>query len=482
MNLSYVPVYQQAAAVAAGQVSARALLDAALDRVDRFDPQLNAVVVRRDEAARAEADVADAQVRAGGELGPLHGVPMTVKECYSVEGTPTTAGAPEMTGHVADGDAVIVERLRRAGAVIYGKTNTPYMADDLQTYNDVYGTTCNPWDRARAPGGSSGGSAAAVAAGFTSIEMGSDIGGSIRHPAAMCGVYGHKPSWGVVPLRGHVPGPPGQRSVADLAVGGPLAIAAEDLDVGLSVIAGPDGWDATAWRLVLPEPRHSRLNQFRVAVLVDSPLARVSSEVGDVMSDTVDDLARAGVRVVRALPDIDLAAAHRLYLQLLYGQEAMSYPRKLREDYDRRLDELDPSDAGRAAMLIRGVSQRHRHWLAVNERRQRIRLQWAAWFREVDLLLCPATPTTAFEHDHSPKASRTLPVDGVERDYWDALFWAGIATLPLLPATAIPSGLGRSGLPVGFQAIGPYLEDRTPIQFARLAAPVLGGPGRPPGF
>ncbi len=481
-DLAYRPVREQAQAIASGRVRSRALLEAALERVNRLDPMLNAVVVRRDDAARAEADAADARVASGAPLGPLHGVPMTVKECYSLAGTPTTAGAAEMADHVAGADSVVVERLRTAGAVIYGKTNTPYMADDLQTYNEIYGTTNNPWDPTRTPGGSSGGAAAAVAAGFTSLEMGSDIGGSIRNPAAMCGVFGHKPSWGVVPLRGHVPGPPGQRSVADLAVAGPIGVSADDLEVALSVVAGPDEWDAGGWQLNLPPPRHDRLGAFRVAVLPTHQLAPVSHAVADVLDRAITALAAAGITIVDSLPDVDLERSHRIYQQLLYGVEATGFPRHLRDRYDAEFDQLAVDDASLEAMIIRGVSQRHRHWLAVNERRQRLRAAWQEWFGEVDLLLAPITMTPAFPHDHSSKHGRTLDIDGETRSYWDPLFWAGIATGPLLPATAIPAGLTEGGLPVGIQAVGPYLGDLTCLAFARLSEPVLGGVRRPPGF
>lgn len=232
----------------------------------------------------------------------------------------------------------------------------------------------------------------------------------------------------------------------------------------------------------LPRPRHRNLSDFRVGVILDDPAAPVSSAVGEVLADAVDALATAGMTIVDALPQFDLAVSHRHYLQLFYGQEASNFPRSLRADYDDAFEDLGDADASRRAMVIRGVSQRHRHWLAINERRQRLRAAWADWFSQVDLLLCPITVVPAYPHDHSPLGSRTLRVDGVRRDYWEALFWAGLATLALLPATVLPAGISRDGLPVGLQAIGPYLEDLTPIAFARAAAEVIGGARRPPGF
>ena len=481
MDLLHEPALGQAAGIGAREVSSLELLDAVLKRVDEHNPRINAVVVRDDDRAREAAAAADAALAAGHDVGALHGVPMTVKECYSVAGMATTGGSAQLAGYVAARHAVVVERLIEAGAIIYGKTNTPYMAGDLQTYNDVYGTTHNPWDLTRSPGGSSGGSAAAVAARLTPTEMGSDIGGSIRNPSALCGVFGHKPSWGIVPLRGHVPGPPGQRSVPDLAVGGPIARAAEDLELIVDIVAGPDEWDSAGWRLELPPARHRALGDFRVGVLADHAAAPVSNEIGSALSDAVDSLARAGVGIVDASLPVNLVEAHRLYLQLLYAVEGSSFSGARRARSDEAFDRLGRDDNDRRSMLVRGVSQRHRHWLAVNERRQRMRSAWAEWFGNVDLLLCPITQTVAYPHDHTALGSRTVDVDGERRDYWEALFWAGIATASLLPATAIPIGIA-AGLPVGVQAVGPYLEDRTPLRFAALSTPVLGGSRRPPGF
>ena len=212
-----------AAAIRAGRISSRDHLELLLDRVERLNPPLNAVVTLDAERARREADAADRALAEGRDLGPLHGVAMTIKDSFQTIGMRTTSGAPELSGHIPEVDAVPVARLRAAGAVVFGKTNLPIYAGDTQSYNAVFGQTNNPWNLERTPGGSSGGSAAALAAGFTPLELGSDIGGSIRGPASTCGIFGHKPSYGIVPALGQIPGPPGTLTQADIAVAGPMA-------------------------------------------------------------------------------------------------------------------------------------------------------------------------------------------------------------------------------------------------------------------
>src|SRR5437764_8806209 len=242
------------------QISARELLDAAISRVEALDPKINAVVVRDFEGARAAADIADAALTKG-ERRPLLGLPMTVKEAFHVAGLPTTWGNPKFKDWKAEVDALAVQRLKAAGAVVLGKTNVPLGLSDSQSYNDVYGTTNNPWDLTRTPGGSSGGSAAALAAGFVPLELGSDIGGSLRGPAHFCGVFSHKPTLDLVPQRGS--GPPQIPAVpvrGDLAVYGPMARSAADLALELNVLAGPDEMmEGIGYKLALPQPPHEKL-------------------------------------------------------------------------------------------------------------------------------------------------------------------------------------------------------------------------------
>ncbi len=283
-----------AAAIADRQVSSREALAHFVERVDRLDGPLNAVVTRDLERAYAAADRADAAVVRGDALGPLHGVPMTVKDSFSTAGLRTTSGAPELAEHVPAEDAAPVAAVRRAGAVVWGKTNLPIYAGDMQSYNEVFGTTANPWDVERTPGGSSGGSAAALAARFTPLEIGSDIGGSIRLPANMSGVYGHKPSYGIVPAHGQIPGPPGTLTQADIAVAGPLARTTADLALALDLMSGPDRWNSAAWRLELPEPRATDLATFRVATWFDDDACPLDPEVATALTGFVEQLEAAG--------------------------------------------------------------------------------------------------------------------------------------------------------------------------------------------
>ncbi|MCP5056303.1 MAG: amidase [bacterium] len=471
------------AAMDRGELTSLELLDLLLARIERWNGELNAVVTLASDEARERAGEADAARARGESWGPLHGLPMTVKECIEVAGQPTTSGAPELSGHVPTEDADTIRRLKDAGAIIFGGTNLPLYAGDFQSYNDVYGTTNNPWNTERGPGGSSGGSAASLAAGFTPLELGSDIGGSIRNPAHFCGVYGHKPSYGIVSGRGHVPGPPGQRSRADLAVLGPLARAADDLALAMDVLSGPFKEDATAWRLELPAPRHQRLEDFRVGLLLDLPGHPVSSAVRGCIRAAADAVAAAGVTIDEAaLPKIDFETSHELYTRLLYGVMGTGFPPNVIKDMEAAAANLAPDDNSPEALMIRGSVGPHRAWLSDNERREQLRVRWAEFFEAFDLLLCPISPTTAFPHDHSPIPTRMLRVDDEQISYMTQLFWAGLATVAYLPATIVPVGQAEDGLPVGMQLIGPYLEDRTPIEFARLAEAAIGGFVAPPGY
>lgn len=364
----------------------------------------------------------------------------------------TTAGAVELAEHIPDRDAMAVARLRSSGAVVYGKTNSPAFAGDWQTVNDVFGPTNNPWDLSRTPGGSSGGSAAALSAGLTPLEVGSDIGGSIRNPAHFCGVVGHKPTRGIIPYRGHVPSPLGQ---PDLAVGGPMARTVADVRLGLSVLVGPDDENAIAWRLKLPKPRTDEVTGLRLAAIVDDPATPVDATVRTVLGTALDALESAGAVVDRTPPlPLDLFEVNLLY-QRMVGPEVVA---------DHQLT--------------------HTEWLAASERRQQLRAAIAQFFGRYDALLLPAFAVPAFPHDHRPMDERTIVVDGHEEPYSQtAMFWAGLATLLWLPATVVPVGLvagGSAGLPVGVQIVGPYLGDRTTLQVAGVVERLLGPVGVPP--
>ena len=471
------------AALRGREVSSRELLDLYLGRIEAADPGLNAVVTLDAERARRLAADADEALARGEPVGPLGGLPITIKDTIETEGLRTTAGAPWLAGHVPDRDATAVARLKAAGAIVFGKTNCPLYGGDAQSENVVFGTTGNPWALDRSPGGSSGGSAAALAAGQTALELGSDIGGSVRNPAHYCGIHGHKPSFGIIPTRGHVPPPPGTLSPVDLAVVGPLGRAAEDLDLALGVLAGPDEGDAAAWRLELPPPREGSLGGYRVAVWLDDPACPIDSTVGAVLSDAVDALARAGANIRTDLrPDFSLSDAHRTYQRLLYAATTAGLANRVYGTLLAKAGELEPDDDGRNARYLRDGTALHRDWLAADEERSQYRRRWRDFFGECDILLCPTVPTTAIPHDHSNINRRTITVNGQTRDYWDQIIWPGMASMAGLPATVAPVGLAADGLPVGIQIVGPYLGDRSTIDFARRIAEVVGGFEPPPAF
>tara|TARA_A100001037_G_scaffold49313_1_gene41232 strand:+ start:5620 stop:7092 length:1473 start_codon:yes stop_codon:yes gene_type:complete len=458
-------------------------LDCLIDRVEKFNPGLNAVVAMDLDAARERAKLADRALDGSELWGPLHGLPMTIKDSFEVTGMPTTSGAPKLKDHIPSQNAVAVQRLIDAGAIVFGKTNLPLYADDVQTYNEVYGTTNNPWDIARVPGGSSGGAAAALAAGLTPLELGSDIGGSIRNPAHYCGVFGHKPTWGIVPMRGHIPPPPGTLAPADLAVAGPMARHPEDLSLALDLMAGADSTGATGWRLELPPAKRSTLSDYRVAVWLDDTACPIDAEVLDILGNAVDALARTGIRVDdTARPIPSLSDSHELYLQLLYAVYGAAYRG---EALDALVTQAaaSPDSTDYADRFARGATQRHGAWMRASEQRYALRERWQAFFEDFDVLLAPIMPTAAFPHDQGGSINkRTYEVNGMTRPYLDQLTWAGLVTVVHLPATVAPVGRTRSGLPVGLQVVGPYLGDRTTLDFAGRMADAIGGFVPPPGF
>jgi amidase len=470
-------------AMAVGEVSAVELAEEAIARIERYDPTLNAVCVPDFDRALEAARAADA-ARARGETRPLLGVPMTVKESYNVAGLPTTWGIPEFKDFVPDADALAVERVKAAGAVVLGKTNVPIVLGDLQSYNAIYGTTRNPWDPERTPGGSSGGSAAALAAGFGAVSLGSDIGGSLRNPAHFCGVYAHKPTIGLVPGRGHTPpGVPALPVESDLAVIGPMARTAADLALLLDVLAEPDPLGTgIAYRLELPAPQHADLADHRVLVIDTHPSVPTAASVRAAIGNLADALAKAGARVERESPLLpDQADANRVYLQLLMSTLGSRYPSEVYEQIRAAAAALEPDDRSLAAERTRSTVLSHRDWVVADARRAVLRRRWQELFTEFDVVIYPVAPTTAFPHDHSPMGSRRITIDGTEHDYLDPLALAGVATLPGLPATALPIGLSDDdGLPIGVQAIGPMYGDRTTIRFAELVEREIGGFTPPP--
>ena len=466
------------------ELSSRELLDHFVARVERLNAPLNAVVTLDVEHARARADAADAARARGESLGPLHGLPVTIKDTWETAGIRSTSGAPQYATHVPKADAVAVRRLVDAGAIVFAKTNTPMLGGDVQTYNDVFGVTSNAWNLAHTPGGSSGGAATAVATGMTSFELGSDIGGSIRTPSNWCGVYGLKTSYGIVPMRGHIAPAPGTLSPADLCVAGPIARDASDLDLLLDVLAGPLEEEAVGWRLALPPPRRGSLREYRVAAWLDDAAFPVDAAVSERLQATVSALRAAGVTVSEdARPAFALADCMRDYQRLLYAVIAADYPKEAFEGFVAAAAGADPAATDAFSRFVLSGTARHRDWLAAREAALRLRAALREFFRTFDVLLCPVTPVAAIPHDNrDPMPARKIRVNGAARPYDDLFAWISIATLGFLPAVAAPVGLTRDGLPVGVQIVAPYLEDRTAVDFARRLGEVIGGFAAPPGY
>ncbi len=483
IDLRTATATEAVAALADGSIGSEELLDAQLARVEAHNPAVNAVVAFDVDRARARARAADEARAAGTSWGPLHGLPMTIKDSYETEGLVTTSGAPELATHVPTIDADAVARLKAAGAIVFAKTNLPLYAGDVQTYNEVYGVTNNPWDLDRAPGGSSGGAAAALATGMTLLELGSDIGGSIRNPSHYCGVFGHKPTWGAVSDRGHIPGPPGALSAVDLNVAGPMGRSVADLELGMDVLVG-DVCGVPGGRLSEVRPDLRDVGDLKVGVWLDDPFAPTDGAVLQVLEAAVAAVEAAGATVktdVRPVTSLDELTY--TYLQLLLGVVGAGYPEDVHALMAEVVAAAPPGDRSMATAMARGISQSHADWMRVNEARVKVQREWVGVFGEVDVVLTPVTPVAAIPHDNErPMNQRTIEVNGQPGDYFSQIVWAGVATMPLLPATAVPAGRTATGLPVGLQLIGPRYGDRLTLRAAAWFERVLGGFVAPPGY
>lgn len=485
-DLAFLPAHQLLARMQAGQLSSRALLELQLARVDQCNPSVGAVVAFDREAARQRADAADQAHARGAHWGVLHGLPITIKDTYEVVGMPCTAGAPVYRNHRPQTHAWAVQRLLDAGAIVYGKTNVPFMASDIQSYNAVYGTTSNPWDLQRTPGGSSGGAAAALACGLTSLELGSDIGGSIRIPAHFCGVYGQKSSHGIISLRGHIPGPPGALAEPDLAVAGPMARSAQDLALMLDVLGGPAPTQSPGWSLQLPAPRAQRLQDYRVLMWMDDAYCPVDAATREASAQLQDRLRAAGVSVVSGAPEgVSLEEMVLLYFHRLGGVMAAAHTPAQRWGMGLVAPLL--RHAGRLLgappyghRFFSGCAQSHAQWLRERERVLALQARFVKLFNTFDVVLMPVAVGPSFAHDQSKVMSqRRILVDGRLRPYADMFGWIAPATLLGLPATSAPWGRTAQNLPMGMQIVGGPYQDRSTIAFAGLLAELGGGFQRP---
>jgi amidase len=480
-ELAFSSATDLAAKIRQREIGSAELLEHFIARVERFNPGLNAIVTTDLDRARELARAADRALAAGQSLGPLHGVPMTVKESFNIAGLPTTYGLPDYRNNIAGEDALAVKRLRAAGAVIFGKTNVPPWLADAQAQNEVYGATGNPWDLARSPGGSSGGAAAALAAGLTALELGSDIAGSIRNPAHYCGVYGHKSTYGICPATGHALTP--HIADSDISVIGPLARSANDLELALRAIAGPDDIAARAYTLNLPPPRRKSLRDFRVAIVANDPIAEVDVTIQDELRKLGDFLVREKASLsFEARPAFDARDLDAICMSMVRAATAtrLSDAEFAAASVRARASDLSLLDFDTKS--LRGNTMSHREWLLLDEERHKFRLAWHRFFEDFDVLLCPIAVTAAFPRTEIGVPIRSFEVNGKEVPHTGQLFWAGYSGLAYLPATVAPIGATASGLPVGVQIVAPQYEDLTSIAFARLLESRYRSFTAPPGY
>ena len=453
---------RQVEAIRKGEISSRELLELLIARIEKINPDLNAVITFDLEGARRLADQADAKLKDGELTGPLHGIPVTIKDALETKGLRSTGGASELHNNIPSKDAPVVAAVKEAGAIVFGKTNLPRWSGDFQSFNEMFGTTVNPWDSERVPGGSSGGAAAAVAAGLSSFEIGTDIGGSIRLPASFCGVFGHKPSWGVVPSTGYLDHEAGGTIEADVNVHGPITRSADDLEMLLEVLVRKDGPLVAA---LAPPP--DDVTNLKVAAWLDDSFCPVDKNVLTVMDEAVTSLEDAGVTVDReARPDIDPEEASSLGLWLVSAAVVQSIP-------PETLEGLEVESAS--------TKTSHRDWLVRCAEREIIRKKWAEFFDSFDAVIMPISFVPPFPHNQDGDfGTRTLICNGGERPYADLLRWTILTGMAYLPATTPPIGFDDDGLPISFQVVGPYGGDYTTIRLAGYIAELCGGYQTPP--
>jgi amidase len=460
-DVAFWSTTRQVAGIRAGELSARDLLELYAARIEQMNPAINAIVTLDLERASRDASIVDERLARGEHVGPLAGAPMTIKDAIAVGGMRSTAGAEELRDHVPLDDAPAVASLRAAGAVVIGKTNVPRWCNaETETHNELFGTTNNPWDLGRSVGGSSGGSAAAVAAGLSSCDLGTDIGGSVRIPSSYCGTFAWKPSFGAVPQLGYLSHVGAGRVGADMNTFGPITRSADDLALLLDALAGPAPEDALAWRVELPAPRRTRLAEYRVGTWFDEPDLPVARAYRTALERAADTLGAAGAHVVASHPDVRFRDQLQLWMGLAGAAASPSLP-----------DGMQASASGL-----------HMQWIRNHERREELRDRWRSWFDEYDALLCPVVFSAAPLHDLvGDPFARTIDVDGVPRNLMVELpQWTGLVNVVGFPACVVPIGRIDDGLPVGMQIVTSHLRDRECIDLARHVEQVVGGFVPPP--
>ncbi len=481
-NVIFKSALEQGRMLRARKISASELLNECLSQYQMHNPAINAVIHTEIRRAKAAAKAADRRLFNGAPLSAFDGVPMTVKETFDWKGTPSTWGDPVFANNIAAADAVVLQRMISAGAVLYGKTNVPLHLADWQSFNAIHSTTNNPWDVTRTPGGSSGGAAAALATGMSALEIGSDIGSSIRNPAHYCGVFGHKPTYGVVPYRGHLM--PGSVAYSDITVAGPMARSAKDLTAMMKILVGSEGVDRRGVAYSLPKSAKTKLKEFRVAIKLSSGVGEVDQTYQDQLIALAQFLKKNSKRLsFDARPTFSDEEAYENFILLL---RATSTKRMSDGDIEKAAEKsrmLDADDTSYVALMTRAFGLSHGAWLRANERRHQMRLMWDAFFDDWDVMLCPCAASAAWPHDHvGERHERLIPVNGKMVSTIDQRFWAGYSGNFYLPSTVAPLGLTAEGLPLGVQIITREYGDYTSLRFAELLEQEWRNFTPPPGF
>lgn len=459
----------QLEALARRSISACELLEASIEQAARYRPTVNAIVAQDNEGARVAARSVDDRRQTGASLGRLAGLPMTVKDTLDVAGLPASAGLPGLRDRTTD-DATVVARAKAADAIVWGKSNTPAKAGDWQTYNSLDGVTNNPWALDRTSGGSSGGSAAAVAVGISALEIGADISGSLRIPASFCGVLSHKPTFGLVSQRGLVP-PVGTLAEIDMAVVGPMARSVRDLRLLLSVITDDR----------FPQAAPTTTNALQVGLWLDDPCFVVDPVVRWMIEQFAKEVVALGVAVEPIHPPFSSDELMFTYTSLLFpllGPD-LSTSQKWLYELLRPLAHIAlEGGAGPLSWAhgLTGYTSRHAEWLTANERRAGLIVRMEEIFTRFDALIAPASFCLPFKHDHRPLLKRRVRLsDGTDVSYLKLMDWAALASTCGLPVTTFPIGLTPDGLPVGVQIVGPRSADDRTLALAALFEQSFGG-------
>jgi amidase len=474
-SLNFLSASQLTALLRAGKVTSRQTVEAYFAQIEKQNPTYNAIVTLNETQALAQADQADQAMRDGKPCGPLHGVPITIKDTYRVKGSRTTAGYPPLKDYIPDSDAVAVQLLKEAGAIILGRTNAPTLAMDMQTDNPIFGKTNNPWDVQRTPAGSSGGCATALATGMTALSLGSDLAGSIRLPASFCGVYGLKPTHGVVSFEGHIVPLPGETNgYRTLAVAGPLARSIDDLALALDVLTKPTASDRNVAPLLADLGDNVDISNLKIAWTDNLGGVPVSAEIKDAMHAFANKLAQAGATVHKIEPQgMDYNELWETWGSFVGAQANYGM-----SNLKRYIGHLFSKDTLKNIPMQRKIVGP----ISVQKLMQAFELQsqyitrMDNFLSEYDAWLCPVSATTAFKHHAHSKMfgdfkiyNEPLQVDGTDIHYYVATqSYTTVFSTTNSPVVSMPIGLGASGLPVNIQVAGKRYSDRRLLKVAKV--------------